>query len=159
MYNGIEKIIALRVIGSAVFSGVDVDEMSDLWDTFIKSSMTFFIAATFVPKQLIRFVPIPAIQSFFRCGAEIDKRLKEAALKAEANAKSDISPTNMLERMAQQGVSVDLMVDEAKTFLFAGQDTTSSLLSWAVSILYFFYLKEMLKKRKIIRPYILERKK
>lgn len=79
-----------------------------------------------------RFLPTPKNRKRWRLNKEIRDSLKELV---ETNGKKCENSKNLLGIMISEKMDVESIVDECKTFYFAGKETTANLLTWAVLLL------------------------
>lgn len=137
------EVVSRTAFGSSYLEGKNVFEML--------MKLFFFI---FKHNFKLRF---PGISKFFKTSNEVESKkiekgirdsILEIVKKREEKATSggeDGFGSDFLGLLVKarhdandkQRISVDYLVDECKTFYFAGQETTNTLLAWTVFLLAF----------------------
>ena len=97
-----------------------------------------FSALAFFPEWLLKLVPFGSPKLFYSGMNQINSYTKLAIEKA----RKETEATDMIGMMAQLkddsgnfAIEDQLIVDEAKTIMFAGRDTSSNTLAWTLCFL------------------------
>jgi cytochrome P450 len=147
--------LTLGVIVECAFGGLlhDNDGAVDLWHDAVTSFSSFFLTSQLFGDRVNSFLPLPANRKFFGAlrkirelvqGA-IDQKRHLLQQRRENNDGQDgdceEGPADLLEALLlardEEGNPMpdQLIQDECLTFLFAGHDTSSNLLSWTMYFL------------------------
>lgn len=136
--------ITLNVIIDAAFGGdLDAEKMKELWGQFTPRFADYFFWDIVLGNKLNSYLPMaPWNKHILKPLKEIKKSILEAIRERKeevAKGSSTPQPTDrknllsaLLEAKDENGsqMSDQQLLDESLTFLFAGHDTTSNLLSW-----------------------------
>jgi len=141
----------IRVIGRAAFGQrLDLPWMSDLWRYLLDNMATMFLAGMYFNYNLLSKLP-GKVREYNRKLIELDDALRKAVREARDEARNGVEADDLMalqaslfdEATGAPLISDQQIVDESKTFLFAGQETTSNALAWAM---YFLAQDERLQR-------------
>ncbi|PIA46496.1 hypothetical protein AQUCO_01500205v1 [Aquilegia coerulea] len=135
-------IISRTAFGSSFKEGKRIFQLQKEQATLvIEAMLTFYIPG-------FRFIPTKKNQRRKHLDKEIKSMLrdlihrKECVMKTEESSSDDLlslllqsNHQTKLEDDVSKGLTIDEVIEECKQFYFAGQETTSSLLTWAMVVL------------------------
>eukprot|EP01100_Stratorugosa_tubuloviscum_P006375 TRINITY_DN275_c0_g2_i1.p1 TRINITY_DN275_c0_g2~~TRINITY_DN275_c0_g2_i1.p1 ORF type:complete len:513 (-),score=225.51 TRINITY_DN275_c0_g2_i1:104-1642(-) len=132
----------LNVIIDVAFGGdFDANWMYHTWESLLKNLSYFSIWQILIGPKLVNYLPLPSKNGLFKAKKMIEKKVAKAIEKrvkeienSNGNCEfNDLLGTLILAKDSQgNSTPLKIIVDECLTFLFAGHDTTSNLLSWAI---------------------------
>jgi cytochrome P450 len=123
-----------RIVMRAVFGDrFDIDHMSQLWGHVNDWMMEWIIAVTLLPRFVAELVP-GRVHRTFACLRQVRVIIGEAVDRARAESVSGVSD-DMIGQMAQLDIDRELIIDECITFMFAGRDTVSHAMGYAIYFL------------------------
>eukprot|EP01080_Neovahlkampfia_damariscottae_P008985 gene8985-1084_t len=135
--NEISKLTQ-RIIAGAAFGSENetfFDEMADLWHDLVQDfGSSMFLIAIFGVYSL--YLPLPNNMRFLKNKQKMTKMVKGLIEKRKTENSQKMKGKELLSLMIdaedEDGKKIDDqgLVDESLTFLFAGHDTTSALLSF-----------------------------
>lgn len=140
--------VAMAVIVNTSFGGLlDPKKVAGHWYALVKALNAYSLTRVALGKTFNDFLPLPANRAVNREATTLRVLVREAIAKkreelaaAEATGDTvtakDLLTSLLLARDGEgNGMDENLIVDECLTFLFAGQDTTSNVLSWVMYML------------------------
>lgn len=118
-----------RIVMRAVFGErFDIDHMSDLWSQINDCFKIFIAAVSFLPRFIAPLVP-GRVRRTFACLAQVREIIGDAVDRARSET-GDCD--DMVGQMARLDIDRELIVDECVTFMFAGRDTVSHAMGFAI---------------------------
>merc|ERR1712232_465049 len=137
--------MTLEVVIDCVFGGkrhLDAEAMEPLWKSVNVAVNNYFIGDLILGSTLNTITPFPWNFKIKSCMKQIRAMVKRAIDLKREELKNGEQDSDLLASLIQvkdettgEGIPESLIIDESLTFLFAGHDTTSSLLSWCMSLL------------------------
>jgi len=138
--------LTLRIVIDCVFGGseyLDANVLSEHWETINKALNAYFLCSMLLSSKVNNSLPLPFNITIKKTMQKIIHLVKVAIekkrveLQQDGERTGDLLESLLLIRDEQTGEPIpeSLIVDEALTFLFAGHDTTSSVLSWAMTFI------------------------
>eukprot|EP00019_Armaparvus_languidus_P008727 CAMPEP_0168588468 /NCGR_PEP_ID=MMETSP0420-20121227/5476_1 /TAXON_ID=498008 /ORGANISM="Pessonella sp." /LENGTH=337 /DNA_ID=CAMNT_0008623913 /DNA_START=147 /DNA_END=1156 /DNA_ORIENTATION=- len=130
------KQYALHVITEAVFGDAfDVESFSEKF-RMVGDASTFFLGVSFFGSAWANYVPGPAGRGTQDLINKLKKQIAKRVLEIRQK-QTDADEENATDLITTLALNYDekefgLIVDHSLTFLFAGHDTTSILLAWAL---------------------------
>jgi len=127
--------VTLRIIIRYAFGGeFDVEWMAKIWTRFMDNFLLHIIYTQIFGERLVKHLPFCHA---YRLGLQVGEKTRELIDKRRveerdsATGRNDLIGTLLDANLNGEDVDEELIVDEAKTFLLAGHETSSNLLSWA----------------------------
>ena len=119
---------ALRVIVRAVFgSRLDIDAVWQLWRRNTDSLRAFLVTSLFLPGWVARVFPIRGLKEFYTTLTELNQLFERVVLECRAAPSDADSQRDLIAQMAllkdadgNFAIDAQMIVDESKTFTFAG---------------------------------------
>jgi cytochrome P450 len=123
-----------RIVMRAVFGErFDIEQMSQLWGEVNDCFKVFIAAVSFLPPFLWPLVP-GRVRRTFACLKQVRAIIGDAVDRARAE-KEDGDCDDMVGQMALLDIDRELIIDECVTFMFAGRDTVSHAMGFALYFL------------------------
>uniref|UniRef100_A0A0G4HQZ1 Cytochrome P450 n=1 Tax=Chromera velia CCMP2878 TaxID=1169474 RepID=A0A0G4HQZ1_9ALVE len=139
------KGLTLSVIIQASFGGAfDNVWMARAWKELLELQEPYFASGILFGPEWVSFLPLPSVYRFSQKRDRIIRKVREFVReKKQANKNAPQSKkgsgttttgaNNLVDQLLNSGVAEETdITDEAITFLFAGHDTTSTALQWAL---------------------------
>ncbi|GMH15934.1 hypothetical protein Nepgr_017775 [Nepenthes gracilis] len=145
-----EEVITRTIFGSSYEDGKEIYKLQAQQIVFAAESFQ----KVFVPGY--RFLPTSRNRQSWRLDGEIERlltrlidRRRQAA--GDRRRSSEERPRDLLERLMEEGLRGDEIVEECKSFFFAGKHTTSSLLTWTTVLLAMHPQWQQLARDEVLR--------
>jgi cytochrome P450 len=121
-----------RIVMRAVFGErFDIEQMSQLWSQVNDCFKIFIAAVSFLPRCIAPLVP-GRVRRTFACL----KQVRDIIGAAVDRARSETGDCDdMVGQMARLDIDRELIIDECVTFMFAGRDTVSHAMGFAIYFL------------------------
>eukprot|EP01119_Soliformovum_irregulare_P001267 TRINITY_DN10999_c0_g1_i1.p1 TRINITY_DN10999_c0_g1~~TRINITY_DN10999_c0_g1_i1.p1 ORF type:complete len:485 (-),score=99.75 TRINITY_DN10999_c0_g1_i1:27-1481(-) len=126
--------VTLRVIIRYAFGGAfDIEWMEETWINIMKNFAKHFLIAGIFGAKILPYLPFAKAYHLSReVGAKGAALVEKRRITEQVTSgKNDITGILMDCQREEQDITDDVIVDEAKTFLLAGHETTANLLAWA----------------------------
>mmetsp|Transcript_109293 Transcript_109293/g.163466 ORF Transcript_109293/g.163466 Transcript_109293/m.163466 type:complete len:508 (-) Transcript_109293:18-1541(-) len=139
--------LSLDIVVDCVFGGeryIKTSTMHSLWEKATAALRTYFLTSFLLGESVNKVLPFPGNTSVKSTMKELlamvdlaIERKKIDLAEEDCSEDSDLlaSLLAVKDEITGEPIRQDLIRDEALTFLFAGHDTTSSLLSWVMTFL------------------------
>ncbi|ONK62894.1 uncharacterized protein A4U43_C07F9230 [Asparagus officinalis] len=124
-------ILAADVISQIAF-GSSYEEGKRIFQLQEEQMVLVSLAIRSIYIPGFRFLPTPKNQKRRRLKMEISDSLRKLI---QANGKKCENSKNLLGIMISEKMEIETVIDECKTFYFAGKETTANLLTWAILLL------------------------
>eukprot|EP01080_Neovahlkampfia_damariscottae_P011888 gene11888-5215_t len=134
--------LTLEIISESAFGDAsEQKETAKLWDDLNKNFTPYVFLALVIPLSIVDLLPLPFVNkvknSTKTMKDNIKKLMKERRVKIEngTDDSPDLLSLLMTAELDGNKIPDELVIDESFTFLFAGHDTTSSLVSNTIYLL------------------------
>eukprot|EP01080_Neovahlkampfia_damariscottae_P001748 gene1748-517_t len=134
--------LTLEIISESAFGDTSEQrETAKLWCDLSKNFFSVINFGLLLPMSILPYLPVPSIKKTFvsqtKMKENITKIMSQRRPKIEngTDDSGDLLSLLMTAEMDGEKISDELVVDESFTFLFAGHDTTSSLVSNTIFLL------------------------
>lgn len=125
-HNFSANVISQIAFGSSYEEGKRIFQLQE--EQMVLVSLA--IRSVYVPG--FRFLPTPKNRKRWKLNKEIRDSLKRLV---QINGKKCENSKNLLGIMISEKMEIEAIIDECKTFYFAGKETTANLLTWAILLL------------------------
>jgi cytochrome P450 len=122
------QLIVMRAVFGDRF---DIGHMSNLWGQVNDCFLDFILAVTLLPRFVARLVP-GRVRRTFTCLEQVRVIIGDAVDRAR-NEVGDCD--DMVGQMVRLEIDRELIIDECITFMFAGRDTVSHTMGYAIYFL------------------------
>eukprot|EP01080_Neovahlkampfia_damariscottae_P011887 gene11887-5214_t len=134
--------LTLEIISESAFGDTSEQrETARFWHDLTKNFFSVMTIGALIPMSIVPYLPLPSVKKTFNSQSKmkeiIKKLMKERRVKIENGTDDAGDLLSLLMTAEHDGNKIpdELVIDESFTFLFAGHDTTSSLVSNTIFML------------------------